>query len=88
MSHIIGTTYWGHIMLIIDSPPSPQQLLIHSTRSLLFSTNQPGLFVSNVVHHVYLALKVPISRNILIVPTGRTIVRKAQSLPIPEVHIQ
>lgn len=75
-------------MLVIYSPPSPQQLLIHSTRALLFPPNQPRLFISNVVHHVYLALKVPIGRHILIVSTGRAIIREAQSLPIPEVHVQ
>ena len=75
-------------MLVIDSPPAPQQLLIDSTRFLLFPSNQPRFFVSNVVHHVYLALEVPIGRHILIIPTGRAIVREAQPLPILEVHVQ
>lgn len=75
-------------MLVIDSPPPTQQLLIYPSSSFRFSPDYPRLISSNVVHHADTALEVSISRYILVVSTRRAVVREAQPLPIPEMHIQ
>ena len=75
-------------MLVIDSKPSTQQLFINSSRSFLFSPNVPRFLISNEVYHADIALEMSISGHILVVSTWRTIVREAQSFPIPKMHIQ
>lgn len=40
------------------------------------------------MHSTDTTLKVPIRRHVLIVSTRRTIIREAQPLPIPEMHVQ
>lgn len=80
--------YWCSVMLIVHSPPPAQQFFIDSNCSFILSTNDPGLFIANIMYHADAALEMSISRHILVIPTRCTIVGEAQSLPVTEMHIQ
>ena len=75
-------------MFVVHCPPSSHLLFIHAGGTCTISADPPWFVVSNEMHHVYSTLKVSVSRNILVVATRRTIVGKAQPVPIPEMHVQ
>ena len=84
----IRNMYWYSIMLVIDSKPSTQQLFVNSSRSFLFSPNVPRFLIPDEVYHADITLKMSISGHVLVISTWRTIVREAQSFPIPKMCIQ
>ena len=75
-------------MAIVDSPPHTEQLSIDTTIESILSSQCPRLVSADEVHSVYAALKMPVCRDVLIIPAWSTIVREAEALPFPEVHVQ
>ena len=76
-------------MTIVYRPPSPGYL-VERTRSMAgISSLGPRLILPNEMCRAYTRLEVPIRRNILVVRTGRDVVRETQAIEaILEVHIQ
>jgi hypothetical protein len=48
----------------------------------------PRLLLANIMHDADRALKMPESRDILVVSAWCAIIDEAQSLPLPEMHVQ
>lgn len=83
------STYLCSIMPIVHSPPSADHLVEggHAVGSM--STGKPRLVGAYEVYHVDTRLKVPVSRNVLVMSRRSNIVRKAQAMEaVLEVHVQ
>lgn len=75
-------------MLIINRPPPPQQLIIRGINRIHLSRHMPRLRGTNEMDHADGTLEVSVGRNILIIGTGRAIIREAETVPVAEMLIQ
>lgn len=75
-------------MSIIDSPPSAQQLVVRRLRWGNLPGHVPGFLGTDKMHHTDRTLEVLIGRDVLVVCARRAVIREAEPMPVPKMHIQ
>lgn len=84
----MNVAYRCSVVLIIYGPPSAHLFFINPSGACAISAYLPRLVIAYEVYHIDSTLKMPVSRYVLIIAAGRTIVGEAQPIPVLEVHVQ
>lgn len=75
-------------MSIVNSPPSPQQLIVRRIKRKHLSGQIPGLLGTDEMNQTDGTLEMFIGRNILVICAWGTVIRKTQPVPIPKMQVQ
>lgn len=75
-------------MSIVDSPPPAQQLVIRRLGWGNLPGHIPRFLGTDEMHHTDRTLEVLIGRDVLVVCAGCAVIREAEPMPVPKMHIQ